>query len=783
LKVAFYERLADAMPVCVDVTWGELVETLTTFDPPRCAASTCRGRDCLAKDSRAWSPVDIEGPRANANVRAVTACVVDLDHLATDEFESVLARVAGVAGVVHTAHSHDPDAGEGSYRLALRLSRPVAPSEWSALRRAVVDGFSLLFPSRTGSDVPRGADQQTRDLSRLFFFPTRRDGAPYLAKELSGEPLDVDALLAKAPPPPAAEPAAAPLVTLAPPGALHAKLAAVAAAKAAGSAEEREQAAVLGRVLAGEALASPGARDATILRATGVVSHWLPVETSWDEVLEVLRPSVAAMDCSPEGLDHWLEVAHAKYERQLVHRRDGDARHEADAAAVRELSAAVKRRKPPGGGQGGAGGGDEDGGCDDAWQEDLIVDKKGVRVCEYNARVLTTFAQGLQGFLRWDDVRRRIDVRGGVLAGCDDEVLAESCAAYLQKEFEFFGGAQLVGRALLCVALDNVFNPLADLLSEYAWDGVQRVDTFLPVYFGAKDDPYTRAVGRRWLVSLVARALAPGCKVDTVLVLEGRQGAGKSASLEALVGADFFLDTHLEIGEKDSMQAIAGAWLVELGELSSLRKAETERIRQFVTSRTDKFRPPYGRAVVSSPRRCVLAGTTNDERYLPDTKGNRRYWPVATPRPDVLAIRRDREKLLAEAAALFHAGERWWFDEAEEKLREAETDAREEGSTMEEAIERWWHEMPPSRRPASLSLLDVAEQALRLPLDRVSRQVRKEVGDAMTAMGFHRRPAKRVETGSSKKVTFYEPSPALLEVAARRRLQVVPGGLMTGGRP
>jgi predicted P-loop ATPase len=252
-----------------------------------------------------------------------------------------------------------------------------------------------------------------------------------------------------------------------------------------------------------------------------------------------------------------------------------------------------------------------------------------------------------------------------------------------------------------------------------------------------------RAVSRRWLISLVARALRPGCKVDTVLILEGAQGLGKSSALEALVGSEYFLDTALDIGSKDSMQAIAGAWLVELAELASFRRADTERVKSFLTSKVDKFRPPYGATLLDSPRRCVVAGTCNPEEgvgYLKDRTGNRRFWPVAIDRrPDLDGIRRDRELILAEAVRALNAGERWHLDHEEGALAAEETDLRmEEESPIITAIGRWWRGERPERRPRQVTSLDVAEMALKMDAREVDRSVQTQIGYAMTLLGFER---------------------------------------------
>ncbi len=365
---------------------------------------------------------------------------------------------------------------------------------------------------------------------------------------------------------------------------------------------------------------------------------------------------------------------------------------------------------------------------DNADWTDLLIDvgKNGPKVCEHNAQVILTCAPDLRGTVAWNSLTKQVEFRGGPLAGVNPNSVDVAAAAWMQKTYSFYGNAALVGRALLHVARDNPRDPIQEYLGELAWDGESRLDSFLEVYLGVdvSDEEtarYVRAVSKKWLISLVARALRPGCKVDNVLILEGEQGAGKSSCLSALAGSAWFLDTALEIGDKDTLQAISSSWLVELGELASLSRAEVPRIRQFISSQVDKFRAPYGRVTEDSPRRCVLVGTTNPEGfgYLTDRTGNRRYWPVTVGVVDVEAVARDRDQLLAEAVAAFKAGERWWFERSEAAMVNAQTETRATESSYEEGVERWEAETHgcvrrcrPGRAPRSRQVRPVRCQRL-----------------------------------------------------------------------
>ncbi|WKB37226.1 virulence-associated E family protein [Terrilactibacillus sp. S3-3] len=152
-------------------------------------------------------------------------------------------------------------------------------------------------------------------------------------------------------------------------------------------------------------------------------------------------------------------------------------------------------------------------------------------------------------------------------------------------------------------------------------------------YLGASDNPYVRAVTRKTLCAAIARVLTPGIKFDSMLVLNGPQGAGKS-TLIAKLGGDWFSDSLSLSDTKDKTAAekLQGYWILEIGELAGLKKAEVETLRSFLSRQNDIYRASFGRRATPHLRQCVFFGTTNAEKgYLRDTTGNRRFWPVKTP--------------------------------------------------------------------------------------------------------------------------------------------------------
>ena len=185
--------------------------------------------------------------------------------------------------------------------------------------------------------------------------------------------------------------------------------------------------------------------------------------------------------------------------------------------------------------------------------------------------------------------------------------------------------------AVTKVADDRAYHPLRAYLAGLPeWDGSPRVDTLLIDYLGATDNAYIRAVTRKTLCAAAARVYSPGCKFDTILVLNGPQGIGKS-TLIAKLGGEWFSDS-LQLSDthdKTAAEKLQGYWILEIGELAGLRKAEVETLRSFLSRQNDIYRASFGRRATPHPRQCVFIGTTNAESgYLRDTTGNRRFWPV-----------------------------------------------------------------------------------------------------------------------------------------------------------
>ncbi len=310
---------------------------------------------------------------------------------------------------------------------------------------------------------------------------------------------------------------------------------------------------------------------------------------------------------------------------------------------------------------------------------------------------------------------------------------------------------------------------MRNYLESLVWDKVPRIDAWLIDYLGCTDSQFIRAASSRWLLSAVARIFRPGCQADHVLLLEGPQGIRKSSALRALVGDEWFADHIADLGCKDSRLDLLGKWVIEMSELASMRRAEIEKVKAFLTARTDHFRPPYGRRAVDVPRQNVFAASTNDEQPFVDSSGNRRFWPVRCGNIDAARIERDRDQLWAEAYHRYRQGEVWWLDTQElNLLAREEQEERYEPGVWDDIILEWVDD-PRQREdlfngipifvapwsgsePGKVTISDILIHAIGKDKDRLTQVDRNQVARCLTQDGWRPKQERR---GSSRGKRFY----------------------------
>ena len=256
----------------------------------------------------------------------------------------------------------------------------------------------------------------------------------------------------------------------------------------------------------------------------------------------------------------------------------------------------------------------------------------------------------------------------------------------------FYGitGRDKLDSALLIVSSQNKINDVKEYLKGLTWDGKKRIDTLLSDYLGAEDNIYTHAVMRKSLCAAVARAIVGAVKYDYMPIFTGPQGIGKSTFL-SILGKEWFSDSLTSFEGKEAAELIQGTWINEVGELTAMTKQETNAVKQFLSKTDDIYRAAYGRRTNKYPRRCVFFGTSNEEEFLKDMTGNRRFWPVdvgvhQAKKSVWNELPQEVDQIWAEAYMYWQMGEKLFLPKEIEHLAEAAQKEHRESSGKEGLI-------------------------------------------------------------------------------------------------
>lgn len=292
----------------------------------------------------------------------------------------------------------------------------------------------------------------------------------------------------------------------------------------------------------------------------------------------------------------------------------------------------------------------------------------GVRVRSiYNARLIMENDTLLADVLAYDEfseqlIKTRAIPDLGIAKGYwsdNDEAILRS---YLDERYNLLFARDTVADAVVAVANKRVFNPVKKRVESVKWDGQPRAARYFIDYLGAEDNAYTQSITKIWLTGLIGRIYQPGIKFEIVPILEGKQGIGKSTAPRNLY-PEKFNDSLSNMGKnKDDYQQLLGSWIIEVAELSAMKKTDIEGIKSFISARSDTYRNSYGHYATPHPRKCVFIGTTNQQDYLKDATGERRFYPIKCgvnqPRKDVQHPQeQDILQVLAEAKFWFESGE------------------------------------------------------------------------------------------------------------------------------
>lgn len=347
---------------------------------------------------------------------------------------------------------------------------------------------------------------------------------------------------------------------------------------------------------------------------------------------------------------------------------------------------------------------------EDAWMEELELDSKNKYLSSANninlifahdSRLKGLFKQNnfdgkryVFGTTPWRKVSKPEPIKNVDYSGVRN---------YIESLYGIVGSLKIDDS----IALEfekNSFHPVLDYLRTLKWDGEKRIDGLLIKYFGAEDNLYTKEAIRKMLVGSVARVFKPGCKFDLVLTLVSqKQGTGKSSFFKAL-GREWFSDTFMTVQGKEALEQIQGAWIIEMAELAGIRKAEIEAVKHFITKQEDMFRPAYARTSETYLRQCVFVATTNQNNFLKDASGNRRFIPVDIQNikltdnsalRDFLDDKNEIDQVWAEAVMLYKKGEPLFLSKETEVLAETEQKIHSDFDERTGIIEKYLNKLLP----------------------------------------------------------------------------------------
>lgn len=602
------------------------------------------------------------GIRKNANVMYRTVATLDIDYGTVNVWDD-FTMAFGFAAMIYSTHKHSSKTPR--YRLVFPLSRQVSPAEYEPLCRKIAAEIGIdLF------------DDTTYELPRLFYWPSTSKDADFVFDYQDGPACDVDAILSQ-----------------------YVDYKDVSAWPLS----SRE-----GDVIAheikkqGDPTEKPGVIGA-FCRAYSIedaIDNFLSdkyEKTGHDGRYTYKLGSVAGGLVCYEGKFAYSHHETDPASKQLcnafdlcrVHlfgaqdegSRALDVTRKPSYAAMQEFAAKDKSVKLLMARERAQAAADDFDGLDDAelpedyndeWKAELEYTKSGKLLCNIaNIILILENDPALAGHIVHDLFTGMDSAKDGLPWNKNANQWTDTDDAnlrvWLEKHYDITG-KEKIADALTAVLTRHSYHPIRDYLSGLTWDGVPRLDRIIIDYMGAEDSELNRAMSRKHFVAAVARVFNPGCKYDYCLIMSGAEGIGKSTLLRVM-GGKWFNDSITTLEGKEGMEQLRRAWVVELGELSSIKRSDVEQVKAHLSKQVDIYRAAYARRVLEHPRQCVFCGTTNEALFLKGDTGNRRFWviPVVAElrkyRDWSEAIRRDRDQLWAEAVHYYKQGEPLYLSE------------------------------------------------------------------------------------------------------------------------
>lgn len=602
------------------------------------------------------------GIRKNANVMYRTVATLDIDYGTVNVWDD-FTMAFGFAAMIYSTHKHSSKTPR--YRLVFPLSRQVSPAEYEPLCRKIAAEIGIdLF------------DDTTYELPRLFYWPSTSKDADFVFDYQDGPACDVDAILSQ-------------YVDYKDVSAwpLSSREGDVIAHEIKKQGDPTEKPGVIGAFC----------RAYSIEDAIDTFLSDKYEKTGHDGRYTYKLGSVAGGLVCYEGKFAYSHHETDPASKQLcnafdlcrVHlfgaqdegSRALDVTRKPSYAAMQEFAAKDKAVKLLMARERAQAAADDFDGLDDAelpedyndeWKAELEYTKSGKLLCNIaNIILILENDPALAGHIVHDLFTGMDSAKDGLPWNKNANQWTDTDDAnlrvWLEKHYDITG-KEKIADALTAVLTRHSYHPIRDYLGGLTWDGVPRLDRIIIDYMGAEDSELNRAMSRKHFVAAVARVFNPGCKYDYCLIMSGAEGIGKSTLLRVM-GGKWFNDSITTLEGKEGMEQLRRAWVVELGELSSIKRSDVEQVKAHLSKQVDIYRAAYARRVLEHPRQCVFCGTTNEALFLKGDTGNRRFWviPVVAElrkyRDWSEAIRRDRDQLWAEAVHYYKQGEPLYLSE------------------------------------------------------------------------------------------------------------------------
>ena len=621
-----------------------------------------------------------EGIRKNGNVICRTVGALDADNIPEDvNFPALVrAKLAGYEWFLYSTHKHTPDAPR--YRLVILFDREVSEDEYPALMRQIAHDLGMDY-----------FDDSTYQANRMMYWASCPSNGEFVFEEAEGLPLPVDQVLARYEnwrdttqwPTSSRESEVVQKTAskqedpLNKPGIVGAFCRTFFPVQSALEKFLPEVYAPTDHDGRWDYIPSDSTAGVAIYDDRFVYSHHTtdPACGKLMNAFDIVRIHKFGDDDSKKSFNAMAAFALAQDEVKM--RLDAERRESIDADFLGYSAQNGNDQEPPA---------DETAAAepDPNWPAKLRYDPRSKKLenSVWNLLLILNNDPDYQN-IALNELFGRIEVTGPVPWARPEgnrfwqdadtnqvkALLDVRYTAFTNRNFEVAFGKTVA---------DRRFHPIREYLDALPpWDGEKRIETLLPRCFQADDTPYVRAVTRKVFCAAVARIYRPGTKFDSVLVLDGEQGIGKSTLFRELAGDEYYSETLslTDMSSKDGAEKLQGYWIVEIGELAGMRKADIEKVKNFISTLDDIYRPSYGHTVESHPRQAVIIATVNGEQgYLRDITGNRRFWIVKcgqTEQKKSFDISpQERDQIWAEALTLWKGGEKLWLEG--ELLREAE---------------------------------------------------------------------------------------------------------------